>query len=136
MPATRGRGDIRGNTHLGSTGLQYFPGCMECCSWGPPCSISHFGQVPISRGEICCINRSSRCPTNWAPDLPLDPRNPDARKNERVILSVDSVAFQPMITVSEDWTVDGLNHVFKIDDDLFDQFSQRSEVFVAFLKEY
>jgi hypothetical protein len=41
---------------------------------GPPCSIRHFDQVPISQGDICCIRRSSRCPTNWAPDRPLDLR--------------------------------------------------------------
>jgi hypothetical protein len=31
-----------------------------------------------------------------------------------------------MITVSEDGTVDGLNHVFEIDGDLFDQFNQKT----------
>jgi hypothetical protein len=41
-----------------------------------------------------------------------------------------------MITVSEDGTVDGLNHVFKIDGDLFDQSRQQPQACVTFLKKY
>jgi hypothetical protein len=64
------------------------------------------------------------------------PGNPDTREDERLVLSVQTVAFRPMITVSKDSTVDGLNHVFKIDGHLFDQFSQQPQPFVAFLKKY
>jgi hypothetical protein len=49
--------------------------------------------------------------------------NPDARENERLVLSVHAVAFRPIITVPEDGTVDDLNDGFKIDGDLFDQFN-------------
>jgi hypothetical protein len=62
--------------------------------------------------------------------------NPDGRENERIVLSVHAVAFRPMITVSKDGTVDGLNHVFKINGDLFDQFGQQPQAFVIFLKKY
>jgi hypothetical protein len=46
--------------------------------------------------------------------------NPDARKNERLVLSVHAVAFRSMITVSEEGTVDGPNHTFKFDSSRFD----------------
>jgi hypothetical protein len=41
-----------------------------------------------------------------------------------------------MITVSEDGTVDALNHMFIINPDLFDHFSQPPQAFVSFLKRY
>jgi hypothetical protein len=61
---------------------------------------------------------------------------PDARENGKLNLSVHTVAFQRMVTVSEDGTVDSLNHVFKIDGDLLDQSGQNAQAFVASLKKY
>jgi hypothetical protein len=62
--------------------------------------------------------------------------NPDARENERLVLSIHAVAFRPMITVSEDDTFDGLNHVFNINGDPLDQFRQPQQAFVALLKKH
>jgi hypothetical protein len=39
-----------------------------------------------------------------------------------------------MITISEEGTVDGLNHLFKISSDLFDQLSQEPQAFASILK--
>jgi hypothetical protein len=62
--------------------------------------------------------------------------NPDKRWNEWVVLAVDTFVSQPMIIVSEDGTVDGLDQVFKIDPDLFDQYSQQAQISVSSLKNH
>jgi hypothetical protein len=62
--------------------------------------------------------------------------NPELATDSSVILAVDAVAFRPVVTISEDGTIDGLNHIDEIDADLFDKLVGQPQAFVTFLKEH
>jgi hypothetical protein len=56
--------------------------------------------------------------------------------NTEVVLSVDAVAFPPMIVVREDGRIEGLNRTNEIEVDLFDKLMGQPQAFAAFLKQY
>jgi hypothetical protein len=61
--------------------------------------------------------------------------NQDTKENEKVVLSADTVAFQRLIMACENGTIDNFSHVFKINPDLFDQFSQESQARILFWRD-
>jgi hypothetical protein len=62
--------------------------------------------------------------------------NPSIGFTTEVVLSVDAVAFRPMIVVHEDGRLEGLNRTNEIEVDLFDKLMGQPQAFATFLKQH
>jgi hypothetical protein len=58
--------------------------------------------------------------------------NPDFALNLCVVLSVDTIAFSPIVAIHEDGKIEGLNQTNEIDAYLFDKFVGQTQAFAAF----
>jgi hypothetical protein len=56
--------------------------------------------------------------------------------NSEVVLSVDAIAFRPMIAVHEDGRIEGLNRTNEIEIDLFDELMRQPQAFAALLNQH